>query len=145
MASADKNTVGNSSTGDRGLVVDMPPAAMGSDGFLFQSISSGVASSLSSYGIPAWFVIAAGILLLAVCAKLQWIFSNPLWEDVAIGGVWLTLASIVLELWTAVALLLLRSRRKASWIGLLMHGVLLVASVSFWVTGKLRILIRCGP
>ncbi|MDP1561146.1 MAG: hypothetical protein Q8M16_07095 [Pirellulaceae bacterium] len=69
-------------------------------------------------------------------AKLQWNFSNPLWEDIAIGGVWLTLVSIVLELWAALALLLLPSRRNAAWIGLAIHGVLLIASVSFWWTGQ---------
>jgi hypothetical protein len=70
--------------------------------------------------IRIWFVVAAGVLLLAVVAKLQWIFSNPLWEDVAIGGVWLTLVGIVLEFWAASALLL-APRIKAAWVGLGMH------------------------
>ncbi|MDP1561523.1 MAG: hypothetical protein Q8M16_09015 [Pirellulaceae bacterium] len=114
----------------------MQPAAIAADGLLFHSSSSGVIPSLSSYGIPVCFVVAAGILMLAVFAKLQWIFSNPLWEDIAIGGVWRTLVSIVLELWAAMALLLLPSRRNAAWIGLAIHSVLLIASVSFWWMGQ---------
>jgi len=141
MGSAGQNTArglqhGDSSTGERVLVDDKSSAAVVADGLLRHSNSLGVAPSLSRYLISAWFVIAAGVLFLAVFAKLQWIFSNPLWEDIAIGGVWLTLVSIVLELWTAAALLLLPSRRKAAWIGQMMHGVLLVASISFWVTGQ---------
>jgi hypothetical protein len=114
----------------------MQPAAIAADGFLFHSISSGVVPSLSTFGIPAWFVLAAGILLVAVCAKLQWIFSNPLWEDIAVGGIWATFVSIVVELWAALAMLLLPSRRNAAWIGLVIHSILLIASVGFWWTGQ---------
>ncbi len=109
---------------------------MAADGFLFYSSSSGVVPALSTFGISAWFVLSAGILLLAVCAKLQWIVNNPLWEDTAIGGVWVTLVSIVFELWAATALLLLPSRRNAAWIGLVIHSILLIASVGFWWTGQ---------
>jgi hypothetical protein len=127
---------GDSSTHDRVLESDMQPAAIAADGLLFHSSSSGVVPPLSTYGIPAWFVLSAGILLLAVCAKLQWIVNNPLWEDIAIGGVWLTLVSIVFELWAATTLLLLPSRRNAAWIGLATHSILLIASVGFWWTGQ---------
>jgi hypothetical protein len=114
----------------------MQPAAMAADGLLFHSSSSGVIPSLSRYGIPAWFVFAAGILMLAAFAKLQWIFSNPLWEDIAIGGIWVTFVSIVIELWAALALVLLPSRSNAAWIGLVIHRILLIASVGFWWTGQ---------
>ena len=118
------------------LVGDKSSAAVVADELLRHSNSSELAPTLSRDLIPACFVIAAGVLFFAVVAKLQWIFSDPLWEDIAIGGVWLTLVSIVLELWTAAALLLLPSRRKAAWIGQVMHVVLLVASISFWVSGQ---------
>jgi hypothetical protein len=138
MTSADGHTglFGDSSTHDRLLVSDMQPAAIAADGLQFHSSSSRVIPSLSRYVIPAGFVLAAGILLLAACAKLQWIFSNPLWEDIAIGGVWSTFVSIVLELWAATALLLLPSRRNAAWIGSAIHAVLLIASVGIWWTGQ---------
>ncbi len=72
---------------------------------------------------------------VAVAAKLQWIWNNPLWEDIAIGGVWITLAAIVLEGWAAASILLV-SRRNAAYIGLAMHSVLLIASTWFWISGQ---------
>ncbi len=100
---------GDSSTGESVLVNAIRPTVDGVSGTFLQVRSSADTFSFSpswSRLIRIWFVLAAGVLLLAVVAKLQWIFSNPLWEDVAIGGVWLTLAGIVLEFWAASALLL---------------------------------------
>ncbi len=106
-------------------------------------VGGGVSSSVASQpfqcadvAFQAWFFIAASALLLAVSAKVQWVLNDPLWEDIAIGGVWLTLLSIALELWAALALMLLPSRRNAAWIGLAIHSVLFIASVGFWWTGQ---------
>ena len=105
MGSAGQNTArglqhGDSSTDDSVLVGAMRPAVEGAGGTFLQSRSSADVFSYSPTWdllTRVWFVLAAGVLLLAVVAKLQWIFSNPLWEDMATGGAWLTLAGIVLE------------------------------------------------
>jgi hypothetical protein len=153
MTSADGHagSLGDSSTGtparglqhgdsiDTGSAGGMTPSVVGVGG----GYSSGVSQSVSSRPLPfasgvslqVRFFFAAGVLLLAVSAKVQWILSNPLWEDIAIGGMWVTLAAIVLEAWTASSLLLLPNRRQAAWIGLAVHVVLLVASVWFWISG----------
>jgi hypothetical protein len=120
------------------LVDVIRPTAEGANGTLLQSGSS--TDALSFYPpwdrlIRVWFVLAASVLLLAVIAKLQWIFSNPLWEDMAIGGAWLTLAGIVLEFW-AVSALLLAPRIAAAWVGLGIHFVLLLAGLLVLLTGQ---------
>ncbi|MBL8856344.1 MAG: hypothetical protein JNK57_20425 [Planctomycetaceae bacterium] len=131
---------GDSSTCDSVLVSNTNPSAVGADGRLGFSVSGNGPSlllrqSASRLGVQAWFILAAIVLFLAVAAKLQWIWNNPLWEDIAIGGVWITLAAIVLEGWAAASILMV-SRRNAAYIGLAMHVVLLVASAGFWISGQ---------
>ncbi len=129
---------GDSRTGESVLVNASRPTFDGAGGSFLQSRSSADLFSLyPSWArlIRIWFVLAAGVLLLAVVAKLQWIFSNPLWEDVAVGGVWLTLVGIVLEFWAASALLL-APRINAAWVGLGMHCVLLIAGMGIWISGQ---------
>jgi hypothetical protein len=129
---------GDSSTGESVLVNVMRPTDDGAGGTFLQSRSS--AGTLAFF--PTWdwlirigFLLAAGVLFLAAIAKLQWIFSNPLWEDMAIGGVWSTLAGIVLEFWAASALFL-APRIKAAWVGLGIHFVLLIAGLGMWISGQ---------
>jgi hypothetical protein len=116
----------------------MRPTDDGAGGTFLQSRSSADPFSFS----PSWdslirigFVLAAGVLLLAVVAKVQWIFNNPLWEDISIGGVWLTLAGIVWEFWAASALLL-ASRFTAAWVGLGIQLVLLIAGLGMLLSGQ---------
>ena len=118
----------------------MNPTAVSADGLLYSGVSGNghalpLSQSTIGLGVQAWFVLAAAVLFLAVAGKLQWIWKNPLWEDIAIGGVWITLAAIVLEGWAAASILLL-SRRNAAYIGLAIYAVLLIASIGFWISGQ---------
>jgi len=120
-------------------VAAIRPAVEGAGGTFLQSrFSADVFSYSPTWDLltRVWFVLAAGVLLLAVVAKLQWIFRNPLWEDIAIGGVWLTLAGIVLEFWVACAMLLLASRIKAARVGLGIHLLLLLAGLGMLFSGQ---------
>jgi hypothetical protein len=131
---------GDSSTQDSVSVSDMYPSAVGADGILISGVSGNgdylpLSQSAIRLGVQVCFVLAATVLFLAVAAKLQWIWNNPLWEDIAIGGVWITLAAIVWE-GSAAASILLASRRNAAYIGLAIHVVLLIASAWFWISGQ---------
>jgi hypothetical protein len=62
------------------LVNAIRPTVEGARWTFLQSSSSAEAFYFSPTWdrlIRVWFVFAAGVLLLAVVAKLQWIFSNP--------------------------------------------------------------------
>jgi len=118
------------------LLSDRHPLGVGADRHLSSGDSQSPTARIERIGVPAWFIIAAGVLLLAAFAKLQWILNNPLWEDIAIGGVWVTLAAIVFEAWAAACLLLISNRRHAAYIGLAFYVILLVASTGFLLTGQ---------
>ncbi|MDP1563472.1 MAG: hypothetical protein Q8M16_18985, partial [Pirellulaceae bacterium] len=118
----------------------MNPSAVGADGLLCSSVSGNghslpLSQSAIGRGVQVWLVAAAAVLFFAVAAKLQWIWNNPLWEDIAIGGVGITLAAIVWEIWAAASILL-ASRRNAAYIGLAIHVVLPIASTWFWISGQ---------
>jgi len=80
MGITNKIQHGDSSTGESVLVIAIRPTVEGARLTFLQSSSSAEAFYFSPTWdrlIRVWFVFAAGVLLLAVVAKLQWIFSNP--------------------------------------------------------------------
>jgi len=81
------------------------------------------------------FIFAALVLLLAAATKLYWIHTESLWEDIAVGGAWLTIPAIVAESWVAGCLLFSPSRLTAGFLGLALHSAFLVFGVGLWLTG----------
>jgi len=82
-----------------------------------------------------WFVVAALVLLLAAASKVIWIITDPLWEDIAVGGAWLTIPAIVAECWVAGYLLFGPRRVIAAGLGMAIHAIFLCFGIGLWMTG----------
>lgn len=81
------------------------------------------------------FTFFASILFSAAIAKLIWVSSDPLWEEVAVLGSVLTLVGIVVEFWAAAAILFVTSRLHAAWTGVSTHLLLLTGGGWIWLSG----------